>query len=329
MPEPLLRLQGVKKSYPSPAGPVQAVRGVDLTLEAGERLALVGESGCGKSSLARLILRLADVDAGEIWFEGVNIIQMSDRALRPFRPRLQMVFQDPVAALNPRRTVFQAIEDPLRVHQRPDRAATVARLLAEVGLEAGLGQRYPHELSGGQKQRVGLARALALDPALLIADEPVSALDVSVRAQVINLLGAACRNRGLSLLFIGHDLAVVRHLADRIAVMHLGEIVELAPRARFWTGAAHPYAQALLAAVPATTPAEAAAKTPFVLQGDLPSAVAPPAGCSFHTRCPHAEPRCRTIPPPIVQLAADHWARCHLLTPGAGTPSLGSGGPAP
>ncbi|MDX2103797.1 MAG: ABC transporter ATP-binding protein [Alphaproteobacteria bacterium] len=311
---PLLQLDTVTKAWRTPAGLVQAVRGVSLAVQAGETVALVGESGCGKSTLARLALRLTPVDAGRILFDGQDITHASERALTAIRPRLQMVFQDASAALNPRRTIGQAIDDPLRVHRRPNRAARVQALLAEVGLDASLASRFPHEVSGGQRQRVGIARALALDPAVVIADEPVSALDVSVRAQVINLMSSLARQRGLAMVFIGHDLAVVRHLADRIAVMHLGEIVEAAPRQRFWSQAAHPYSQALIASVPAATPAAARARGPAPLAGDLPSPLAPPPGCSFHTRCPRAIAACQHQSPPLIRLAPDHTARCHLLT---------------
>jgi peptide/nickel transport system ATP-binding protein len=257
MPAPLLRIEGLVKHFSHGGRVVRAVDGVDLTVDEGETLGLVGESGCGKTTLGKLVLRLLDADAGTIAFEGSDIARWGQRRLLPIRPRLQMIFQDPYSSLHPRMTVWQALEEPLIVHRRGnarERRARVQWLLDRVGLPDGAATRYPHEFSGGQRQRIGIARALALEPRLIVCDEPVSALDVSVRAQIINLLDRLRRELRISYLFISHDLAIVQHVADRIAVMCLGKIVETADRTRLWRDPRHPYTRSLIAAVPIPDP---------------------------------------------------------------------------
>ena len=291
---------------------LQAVRGVGFTLRAGETLGVVGESGCGKSTLARAILRLIEPSAGRVLFEGRDLCSMPKRAVRRERRHAQLVFQDPMASLDPRFTIGRAVAEPLVVHAVGDRRARrerVADLLARVGLDPAAAGRYPHELSGGQRQRVGIARALALEPKLLLLDEPVSALDVSIQAQVLNLLIDLKAERGLAYLFISHDLAVVRAFADRVAVMYLGDIVEIGPAERLYAAPAHPYTQALLAAVPRPGAARGARAT---LKGEAPNPEDPPPGCPFHTRCPKVMDRCRTISPPSVTLDGGQAVRCHL-----------------
>ncbi|WP_225767981.1 ABC transporter ATP-binding protein [Inquilinus sp. Marseille-Q2685] len=296
MTEPLLQLDRVVKHFGRAPDAVQAVDGVSLTVAPGEVLGLVGESGSGKSTLGRLAARLIDPDSGAIRFAGQDVTRR--RSLGPLRAQIQLVFQDPAASLNPRDTVGTAVEDPLRV----------AWLLDRVGLGSGLADRYPHELSGGQRQRVAIARALAPRPQLVICDEPVSALDVSVRAQVLDLLAELRAELGLAYLFISHDLAVVRHVADRVAVMHLGRIVENGPTGRVWSRPGHPYTRALLSAVPRLRPAPGAER--ILLQGDPPSPRRPPSGCRFRTRCPLAFDRCALEDPPPVALGAGQQAAC-------------------
>jgi ABC-type oligopeptide transport system ATPase subunit len=257
MPTPLLRIEGLVKHFASGGRAVRAVDGVDLAVNEGETLGLVGESGCGKTTLGKLVLRLIEPDAGKIEFEGRDIARLGPRRLLPIRPRLQMIFQDPYASLHPRMMVWQMLEEPLIVHRRGDRAARRERvrwLMDRVGLPPGTAGRYPHEFSGGQRQRIGIARALALEPRLIVCDEPVSALDVSVRAQIVNLLDRLRRELGVSYLFISHDLSIVQHVADRIAVMCFGKIVETADRAQLWHHARHPYTRSLIAAVPIPDP---------------------------------------------------------------------------
>ncbi len=316
----LLEVEGLAKHYPvkrglvlaKTVGSVRAVDGVSFSLARGETLALVGESGCGKSTTARLVLRLIEPTAGRVSFEGVDITQMSGAPLRRLRRRMQIVFQDPFASLNPRMTVGAILEEPLIVHGIGDRAARRARvseLLGLVGLAAYHAQRYPHEFSGGQRQRVGIARALAVEPALVVCDEPVSALDVSIQAQVVNLMKDLQARLGLSYLFIAHDLAVVKHMADRVAVMYLGRIVEIAPKDALFARPLHPYTRTLLAAIPRPDPHRRGAKQ--VAGGDVPSPMDPPPGCHFHTRCPFATERCRAEDPALRVLAPGHSAACH------------------
>jgi oligopeptide/dipeptide ABC transporter ATP-binding protein len=284
---------------------------VSLHIDRGETLGLVGESGCGKSTLARTAMRLIDPKAGTIVLGGDDITAVSQRALHPHRPRMQMVFQDPFGSLNPRRRVRATIREAQRVGQdRASREASVEAALARVGLAAEIADRYPHELSGGQRQRVGVARALATSPELLIADEPVSALDVSVQAQLVNLLVDLQRELGLAQLFVAHDLAVVRQVADRVAVMYLGRIVETAPTQVLFSQPRHPYTRALLAAVPVADPAQRG-RSRERLQGEPPSPVDPPSGCTFHPRCPRADDRCRTSSPALWRYADGAAVACH------------------
>jgi peptide/nickel transport system ATP-binding protein len=300
------------------AGAVRAVDGVSFRIARGETLGLVGESGCGKSTLARAVLRLIEPSAGRIRVQGRDITALSRRALRPYRRQMQMIFQDPFASLNPRMTVGEIVAEPLRVHaiaSARERKARVAALFAQVGLSARDMRRYPHEFSGGQRQRISIARALALDPSLIVADEPVSALDVSIQAQVINLMMDLQREKHLAYLFIAHDLAVVEHISHRVGVMYLGKIVEYAEKTRLFRRPLHPYTEALLAAVPVPDPD--APRTKRIVQGDVPSPINPPAGCAFHPRCPYAMARCKDEPPRLQAIEPEHWVACHLHDGGA------------
>jgi oligopeptide transport system ATP-binding protein len=319
----LLRAEHLTKYFPIKHGVllqrevarVHAVDDVSFELRAGETLGLVGESGCGKSTLARCISRIYEITGGTLLFEGRDITRYSRRQLRPVRRDLQMVFQDPYASLNPRKRVGAIIADPLRIHHAGDREQVrkrVLELLEVVGLSAEHVNRYPHEFSGGQRQRIGVARALALKPKLVIADEPVSALDVSIRAQVINLLDDLQDDLGLTYIFIAHDLGVVRHVSDRIAVMYLGKIVEISPAEELYEHPVHPYTEALLSAVPVPDPDLSAERQQIVLEGDVPSPISPPSGCRFHPRCRYATDICKTEEPRLtLRGSADHLAACH------------------
>ena len=309
-------MRDVVKHFRAAGGTVHAVDGVSLHIDPGEVLGLVGESGCGKSSLARLAMRITAPDSGTIELDGADITTLGRKALRPYRAKMQMIFQDPVGSLNPRTTIARIIEEPLIVHRRgsaAERRERVAWLMAKVGLPQDAGRRLPHEFSGGQRQRVGIARALALSPKLIVCDEPVSALDVSIRAQVLNLLDALRAELGIGYLFISHDLSVVEHIADRIAVMYSGKIVELADRRSLWRSPLHPYTRALIAAVPAPSAASKRASLPM-RNVDPPSPLAPPPGCRFHTRCPHVQEICRTAEPPLKSIKdTGRLVACHLV----------------
>jgi oligopeptide transport system ATP-binding protein len=315
---PLLRVDALVKQFPVQTGMfgrggkvVHAVDGVSFDLGRRETLALVGESGCGKSTVGRLVLRLLEPTRGRVWFEGKDIGSLDDKALRAQRRRMQIIFQDPYASLNPRMTVGQTLGEPLALHGlAPGRQAErVAELLGLVGLASAHADRYPHEFSGGQRQRIGIARALAVEPQLIVCDEPVSALDVSIQAQVINLLRDLQDRLGLAYLFIAHDLAVVKHIASRVAVMYLGRIVEYGTKASIFAEPRHPYTQALLSAVPVPTPG--LRRQRIILQGDVPSPISPPSGCHFRTRCPHAQPVCAASQPALAG-EDGHLVACHL-----------------
>ncbi|HVU04270.1 MAG TPA: ABC transporter ATP-binding protein [Polyangiaceae bacterium] len=316
MTEPLLAVRALVVRYETEAGTVRAVDGVDLDVGVGETLALVGESGCGKSTVARAIVGIAPKTSGSIRFSGTELPPLGTARRRPFLPRLQMVFQDPDASLDPRYTVGASIDEPLQLADpkppRGERTRRVAALLEDVGLDETFAVRYPHELSGGQKQRVCLARALATNPSLLVCDEAVSALDVSIQAQILNLLRELQERRGLAYLFITHDLRVVRHVSDRVAVMYLGQIVETAPTEELFASPAHPYTEALLAAVPSLS--KRGDRTLPVVRGEIPSPLRPPAGCRFHTRCPRAFDRCPRESPPLYPKGPVE-TRCFLAAP--------------
>ena len=291
-----------------PKPPVRAVDGVSFSIAAGKTLGLVGESGSGKTTVGRTMLRLQEPTRGTVVFEGNDVFALDAGRLRALRRKMQIVFQDPYSSLNPRMTVGETLREPLEIHKL---AGEVSALLDEVGLDAAFAKRYPHELSGGQRQRVGIARALSVAPQFIVCDEPVSALDVSVQAQVLNLLADLQARRHLTYLFIAHDLAVVRHIADDVAVMYLGKIVERAPAAEIYALPRHPYTRALLSAVPEPNPR--ASKQRIVLPGDIPSPAHPPSGCPFHPRCPHPlkSERCRTEVPPLREITPGHFAACH------------------
>jgi oligopeptide transport system ATP-binding protein len=323
MSEVLLEVEKLVKHFPvgggvlsRHSGVVRAIDGVSFTLRRGETLGLVGESGCGKTTTGRCILQLERPTSGRILFEGVDLAAISAAELRAVRRRVQVIFQDPYSSLNPRMTVGQILAEPLQVHgivrERTARQARVEELLVQVGLAPQHARRYPHQLSGGQRQRVGIARALAMEPALIVCDEPVSALDVSIQAQIINLLEDLQRRLGLTYLFIAHDLSVVRHISDRVAVMYLGKIVEITDRTALYEDPRHPYTRALLSAVPIPDPAVEETRERTVLRGEVPSALDPPPGCVFHPRCPIAIARCSAEVPALREIRPTHWGACHL-----------------
>jgi peptide/nickel transport system ATP-binding protein len=321
---PLVELDDLKVWFPIKSGlvldrhvgDVKAVDEVSLTIERGETLGLVGESGCGKSTVGRTIIRLYEPTAGRIVFDGVDITKASESRMRAIRPRMQMVFQDPFASLNPRHSVARIVGEPMRVHgltqTRRETSAKVRDLLLRVGLPGDAGSRYPHEFSGGQRQRIGLARALGVNPDFVVCDEPVSALDVSIQAQIVNLLEGLQEEFGLTYLFIAHDLAVVRHISDRIAVMYLGGIVEISPAEELYDNPLHPYTISLLSAVPIPDPVVEKQRSRIFLTGDLPSPANPPTACRFHTRCPYVQPtRCTEDRPELRTLSTGHSVACH------------------
>ena len=316
----LLEVKGLRKFFPlrgglfsRTVGYVRAVDGISFTIRKGETLGLVGESGSGKSTTGRAILRLIEPDSGEVYFNGTDVLKLGKEELRALRRQMQIIFQDPYASLNPRMTVGSIVGEPLAIHKiarGSERAARVEAILKRVGLSAEHMRRYPHEFSGGQRQRIGIARALALNPELIIGDEPVSALDVSIQAQVINLLQDLQREYALTYLIIAHDLNVIRHISHRIAVMYLGKIMEVADSESLYRSPLHPYTEALLSAVPVPDPTRRRGR--IVLKGDIPSPINPPSGCVFHTRCPYVEERCRREVPLLKTLADGRQVACHL-----------------
>jgi oligopeptide transport system ATP-binding protein len=323
MSEVLLEVRDLVKHFPvgggffkRAEGTVRAVDGVSFSLRRGETLGLVGESGCGKTTTGRCILQLERPTSGQIVFEGTDLATHSEKQLRELRRHMQVIFQDPYSSLNPRMTIGQILAEPLKVHRlvsgKAAREARIQELLTQVGLLPQHAQRYPHQLSGGQRQRVGIARALAMEPSLVICDEPVSALDVSIQAQIINLLEELQSRLGLTYLFIAHDLSVVRHISDRVVVMYLGKVVEVADRQALYEAPVHPYTRALLSAVPIPDPKLEATRERTVLRGEIPSPLTPPGGCVFHTRCPMAEARCSAEIPQLKEMQPGHWGACHL-----------------
>ncbi|RME77566.1 MAG: dipeptide ABC transporter ATP-binding protein [Chloroflexi bacterium] len=318
----LVRVENLKKYFPITGGlfgrvvgAIKAVDGITFEIKKGETLGLVGESGCGKSTTGRAILQLHRPTAGKVFFEGVDLTSLSREELRRMRPKMQMIFQDPYASLNPRHSVGKIVGEPLVIHNLMSGNALkerVAELLLLVGLNPAYMRRYPHEFSGGQRQRIGIARALSLNPSFIVCDEPISALDVSIQAQVVNLLQDLQEQLGLTYLFIAHDLSMVKHISHRIAVMYLGKIMELADRNDLFDDPLHPYTQSLISAVPTPVPKLERVRQRFILTGDPPSPANPPAGCVFHTRCPLAVEECRTLVPEYREIRPGHYVACHL-----------------
>jgi len=320
---PLLEVKNLVMHFPltqgiifqRKVGAVQAVDGVSFSVSKGETLGLVGESGCGKSTTGRAILQLYKPTAGEVVFQGTDLVKLESGDMRKMRRHLQMIFQDPYASLNPRMTVGNIVSEPMQIHNlvpKNERTKRVQELLQTVGLNPYFANRYPHEFSGGQRQRIGIARALAANPDFIVCDEPVSALDVSIQAQIVNLLEDLQDKFGLTYLFIAHDLSVVRHISDRVAVMYLGKIVELADRNELYDNPMHPYTKALLSAIPIPDPVIEKRRERMILTGDVPSPINPPSGCHFHTRCPYVMDVCKEIDPPFTEKTPNHFVACHL-----------------
>jgi oligopeptide transport system ATP-binding protein len=328
-PEVLLRVENLKKYFPihrgvfqKHVGDVKAVDGVNFEVYKGETLGLVGESGCGKTTTGRTIIRIYEPTEGSVFFEGKDITKIKSREMRELRRSMQMIFQDPYASLNPRMSVQRIVGEPLEVFHlanKEERKERVVRLLDLVGLTGDFLGRYPHEFSGGQRQRIGLARSLALNPSLIICDEPISALDVSIQAQVVNLLEDLQEQLGLTYIFIAHDLSMVRHISNRVAVMYLGKIVELTDRKTLYANPLHPYTEALLSAIPVPDPIVEKQRHRILLEGDLPSPANPPKGCNFNTRCPRKIDICSEVEPNMLEVEPGHFCACHLVQPAAAT----------
>jgi len=313
--EPIIQVKHLKKYFPSKGNTLKAVDDVSFEIKAGETLGLVGESGCGKSTLGKLLLKLEEPTDGEIFFKQKNVTRMNNLQMKPIRREMQIIFQDPYASLNPRMTISDIIAEPLDIHNivsGAEKQARIDELLQIVGLNNTFKSRFPHELSGGQRQRIGIARALSLNPKFLVCDEPISALDVSVQAQIINLLKKLQKDAGLTYLFIAHDLGVVKYISNRVAVMYLGKIVELASSHDLYSKPRHPYTQALLSAIPIPDPRLEKSREKVLLKGEIPSPITPPKGCVFSTRCPFASKACFDIKPKWKEIAPKHFAACHL-----------------
>ena len=323
MSDTLLRVEDLKIYYPVAGSGfgkkefVKAVDGVTFEVKKGEVFGIVGESGCGKSTLGRGVCKLENLTSGHVYLDGEDITEYNDRRMRSIRKKVQMVFQDPYASLNPRMSVFDIIAEPLLVHHlyqdKADLEKKVLDLLHRVGLDDYHANRYPHEFSGGQRQRIGIARALAVEPSLIIADEPVSALDVSIQAQVLNLLNELKHDLDLTYIFVAHDLSVVEYISDRVGVMYLGNFVEVGEKEKIYSNPMHPYTQALLSAVPVPDPKLSRTRKRIILEGDVPSPMNPPSGCRFHTRCPYATEKCSQVAPKFKEHEPGHWAACHML----------------
>lgn len=319
----LLEVKNLKKHFPIKRGffgktnvAVKAVDDISFSIKKGETFGLVGESGCGKSTTGRTLIRLYVPTAGEIIFDGVDIAHMKESELMDYRKRIQMIFQDPYASLNTRMTVADIIGEPLDIHglaKGQERQNKIFSLLETVGLSKDHASRYPHEFSGGQRQRIGIARALAVDPEFIICDEPISALDVSIQAQVVNMLEDLQKERGLTYLFIAHDLSMVKYISDRIGVMYLGKMTEIAPSDKLYADPKHPYAQALLSAIPIPDPEIMRNSNRIIIEGDVPSPINPPSGCTFRTRCPYAKDICAKETPELIEVSDDHWVACHKV----------------
>ncbi len=316
--KPLIKIRNLKKYYAQDRKVVKAIDDISLDIYPGETLGLVGESGCGKSTVARCLLQLTESSSGSIEFEGNSVLNLKGKQLKEFRRNAGMIFQDPYASLNPRMTASDIISEPLEIHKLlkgAEKRKRIKELLDLVGLPQESMFRFPHEFSGGQKQRIGIARALSMNPKFIICDEPISALDVSVQAQIINLLKKLQKEIGLTYLFIAHDLRIVKYLSTRVAVMYLGNIVEIAPAKDLYDNPLHPYTQALLSAIPLPDPVLEKTRKRIILHGEVPSPLNPPKGCPFVTRCPHATPTCHHVRPELKEISPDHLAACHLLKP--------------